>query len=141
MTEEHHAKVRALGWARRMPVAGGVRAGRRWARAHLDALGWTADAPEVADAVVLTVSELITNAHIHARSNADLVLTWDGSCLYVSVHDGSPTPPRPRAAGPDAQSGRGMALVDQLSDDWQVHGDDSGKFVTACFRVPPEAAQ
>ncbi|KDN87212.1 hypothetical protein KCH_10330 [Kitasatospora cheerisanensis KCTC 2395] len=42
---------------------------------------------------------------------------------------------------PDAQSGRGMALVDRLSDDWEVHGDDSGKFVTACFRVPPEPAE
>ncbi|QKW18358.1 ATP-binding protein [Kitasatospora sp. NA04385] len=133
--------VRALGWARRMPVSGGVRAGRRWAREHLDGLGWSTDAPETADAVVLVVSELITNAHIHAHSNADLLLTWDGSYLYVSVHDDCPTPPRPRRADLGAVSGRGMALVELLADDWQVHPDDSGKLVTVRFRGPDQPPQ
>ena len=128
--------LRAFGWARTLPVSSGVRAGRAWARRHLDELGWTEHAPETADAVVLTVSELITNAHIHARSDADLVLTWDGACLYVSVHDDSPQVPRPRAAGPDATSGRGMALVDALADDWQTRTDGRGKTVTACFHPP-----
>ncbi|GAA1078240.1 MULTISPECIES: ATP-binding protein [Kitasatospora] len=128
--------LRAMGWARTLPVSSGVRAGRAWARRHLDALGWTVHAPETADAVVLTVSELITNAHIHARSDADLVLTWDGSCLYVSVHDDSPQLPRPREAGPEATSGRGMRLVDALADAWQSRPDTRGKTVTACFHPP-----
>ena len=132
--------MKAFGWARTLPVSSGVRTGRAWGRRHLDELGWTTQAPEVADAVVLTISELITNAHIHARSDADLVLTWDGSCLYVSVHDASPEAPRPREAGPDATSGRGMALVDALADGWQVRTDRCGKTITACFHPPGHPA-
>ncbi|MED7950943.1 ATP-binding protein [Streptomyces sp. BE20] len=128
--------MRALGWARALPVSGGVRAGRIWARRHLDELGWTERAPETADAVVLTISELITNSHVHARSDAELVLTWDGSCLYVSVHDASSQEPRPREAGQDAVSGRGMALIDALADTWQTRPDERGKTVTACFHPP-----
>nr|WP_033825002.1 ATP-binding protein [Kitasatospora sp. MBT63] len=128
--------MKALGWARTLPVASGVRAGRVWARRHLDELGWTVSAPDTADAVVLTVSELVTNAHLHARSDADLVLTWDGTCLYVSVHDSSAQAPRPREAGTDATSGRGLALIDALSDGWRARTDRSGKTVTVCFRPP-----
>ncbi|MFJ4677436.1 MULTISPECIES: ATP-binding protein [unclassified Kitasatospora] len=131
--EGHDPALRAVGWARTLPVSSGVRTGRSWARRHLDELGWTARAPETADAVILTISELITNAHLHARSDANLVLTWDGSCLYVSVHDDSPRMPRPREAGSDATSGRGMALVDSLADDWQARPDGRGKTVIASF--------
>ncbi|BFV55323.1 hypothetical protein KCMC57_up04270 [Kitasatospora sp. CMC57] len=133
---EHEPILRAFGWARKFPVTGGVRNGRAWARQHLDELGWTEHAPETADAVVLIISELITNAHLHAVSDADLVLTWDGKCLYVSVHDDSPTAPRPREAAADATSGRGMALIDALADDWQTRTGRSGKTVTACFHPP-----
>ncbi|MFF1868462.1 ATP-binding protein [Streptomyces sp. CB03911] len=128
--------IRATGWARSLPIASGVRAGRQWARRHLDELGWTSTAPETADAVVLIVSELVTNAHVHAGSSADLVLTWDGTCLYVSVHDFSPEAPRPREAGSEAVSGRGMALVEALADNWQTRTGDRGKTVTACFHPP-----
>ncbi|MFD9127667.1 ATP-binding protein [Kitasatospora sp. NPDC059571] len=130
-------RLGALGWARRLPVAGGVRAGRDWARRHLDELGWTTSAPETADAVILAVSELVANAHVHARSSADLVLTWDGQCLYAAVHDSDPRlPGPPRAAGDDATSGRGLALVDALADDWQARPEREGKTVTACFHPP-----
>lgn len=51
------------------------------------------DAPEIVDAILLSVSELVTNAHVHAHSDAQLVLTWDSHCLHVSVHDSDPLPP------------------------------------------------
>src|SRR4051794_13155285 len=76
--EEMAVEIGAVGWARRFPIRGGVRAGRAWAADHLAALGWDETAPEVADAVVLAVSELLTNAHVHAHSDAGLVLAWDG---------------------------------------------------------------
>ncbi|GGV51615.1 hypothetical protein GCM10010495_81420 [Kitasatospora herbaricolor] len=128
--------MRATGWARTLPVASGVRAGRQWVRRHLEELGWTSTAPDTADAVVLIVSELVTNAHVHAGSSADLVLTWDGTCLYVSVHDSSSEAPRPREAGAEAVSGRGMALLEALADNWQTRTGDRGKTVTACFHPP-----
>ncbi|WP_030234919.1 ATP-binding protein [Streptomyces sp. NRRL S-350] len=135
------SKIRGVGWARRLPVGAGIRAGRKWAKEHLETLGWNRDAPAAADAVVLAVSELITNAHVHARSDAELVLTWDGSCLHLSVHDHSPRLPQPRAAGPDAVGGRGLALVDALADHWHTRLQGDGKTVTACFHPPVDGPE
>jgi anti-sigma regulatory factor (Ser/Thr protein kinase) len=130
------AGLQAVGWARRLPVSAGVRAGRGGARDHLESLGWLRDAPDTADSVILAVSELLTNAYVHAHSDAELVLTWDGRCLHLSVHDHSQLPPRPRAADLGALGGRGLALVDALADHWHTHLQADGKTVTACFHPP-----
>lgn len=130
--------MRATGWARSFPVSGGVRAGRRWARVHLDALGWTVHAPDTADDVLLTVSELITNAHLHAHSDAQLVLLWDRRCLHVSVHDASTELPHLRSPDPVRPNGRGLAIVDTLADSWRAHPQGGGKTITACFHAPGE---
>ncbi|WP_042366407.1 ATP-binding protein [Streptacidiphilus neutrinimicus] len=130
------AEVGAVGWARRFPVRGGIRAGRAWAGDHLSALGWDQSAPQIVDAVVLAVSELLTNAHVHARSDAELVLTWDGQCLHLSVHDHDPGLPRPRESGPEELGGRGLALVEAVADHWHTSPEPDGKTVTACFHPP-----
>lgn len=132
-------ELRAVGWAHAFPVANGVRAARVWTAGHLASLDWARDAPDTVHSVLLAVSELVTNAHVHAASTAHLVLTWDGRCLHVSVADADPTPPRPREAGERATSGRGMGIVDALADAWEVHPGDHRKTITACFR-PPEGA-
>ncbi|MFJ8043337.1 ATP-binding protein [Kitasatospora sp. NPDC096147] len=128
--------MRATGWARSFPVSGGVRAGRRWTGEHLRALGWTEHAPDTADSVLLAVSELITNAHRHAGSDASLVLTWDGRSLEVSVHDSSPVLPVVRAPDATATGGRGIGIVAALADDWRTHPQSDGKTVTATFTPP-----
>ena len=128
--------VQSVGWARKLPVRVGVRAGRAWARERLEALRWDRDAPETADAVVLAVSELLTNAYLHARSDAELVLTWDGRCLHLSVHDHSRLPPRLREVGAEALGGRGLALVDALADHWHTRPEGDGKSITAGFHPP-----
>ncbi|MEU4098082.1 ATP-binding protein [Streptomyces sp. NPDC026673] len=125
--------MKAVGWARSFPVSGGVRAGRRWAREHLASLDWTEDAPDTVDDVLLTVSELVTNAHIHAHSDADLVLTWDGRCLHVSVHDADDEVPAPRAPDDSATGGRGLALVHAVADHCHARSQTKGKTITACF--------
>lgn len=130
------ASLRAVGWAQTFPIADGVREGRQWARRHLDSLGWTHEAPETVDAVLLTVSELITNAHRHAHSSAQLVLTWDSRCLHVSVHDSGAGSPVPRTPDTTSTGGRGLALIDAVSDDWTAHSTRHGKTVTACFTLP-----
>ncbi|WP_406193518.1 ATP-binding protein [Kitasatospora sp. NBC_01560] len=128
--------MRATGWARTFPISGGVRAGRQWAREHLEALGWTSRAPDTADDVLLTVSELITNAHVHAHSNAQVVLLWDRRCLHVSVHDASTEVPLPRPQSDVRTGGRGLAIVDSLADSWRSHPQAGGKTITACFHAP-----
>ncbi|MHA6765366.1 ATP-binding protein [Streptacidiphilus sp. PAMC 29251] len=130
------SSIKATGWARSFPVESGVQAGRRWALSHLETLGWTVAAPETVDDVLLTVSELITNAHVHAHSNAQVVLTWDRTCLHVSVSDSSTDLPAPRAADDESTSGRGMVIVDALADRWEAHTRSNGKTISACFRPP-----
>ncbi|GGV73125.1 ATP-binding protein [Streptomyces griseoloalbus] len=132
----NESSVRAVGWARSLPMDRGVKAARDWAREHLDTLGWTTTAPETANSVLLTVSELVTNAHVHARSNAQLTMTWDDRCLHISVHDTSATLPAPREPSTERVGGRGMFLVDALADAWEARPCPHGKTVTACFRVP-----
>ncbi|NED77667.1 ATP-binding protein [Streptomyces sp. SID9944] len=126
--------LRAVGWARSLPLDSEVKAARDWARGHLEALGWTRTAPETVDAVLLTVSELVTNAHRHAHSSAQLILTWDNRCLHIAVHDASSEVPAPRAPDTERLGGRGMLLVDALADSWETRRCPHGKTVVACFR-------
>lgn len=111
-----------------------------WTRAHLAALGWDRAAPDLVDSVVLSVCELVTNAHLHARSTAQLILTWDEECLHVTVHDASTRLPERRQASDSAPGGRGLLLVDALADRWQALRCSRGKDVTACFQ-PPRTGQ
>ncbi|MEV7417581.1 ATP-binding protein [Streptomyces sp. NPDC089919] len=129
-------KLQAVGWARSFPVRKGARAAREWTSWHLSALPWTRQAPDTVHSVLLTVSELVTNAHLHAASTAQLVLTWDGGCLHVSVADADPRLPMPREADRMATSGRGLGIVAALADSWDVHAWHGGKAITACFRPP-----
>ncbi|MFE9247975.1 ATP-binding protein [Streptomyces sp. NPDC007088] len=137
MTDD--SSLKAVGWARSLPVSSGVKAARDWTREHLETLGWSRTDPDTADSVLLAVSELVTNAHRHAGSTAQLVLTWDSECLHVTVHDESPALPEPREASEDALGGRGMFLVDALAETWAAYPCPRGKEVTACFR--PSQAQ
>ncbi|GHF30878.1 ATP-binding protein [Streptomyces griseoluteus] len=128
------SSLRAVGWARSLPVSNGVKVARDWTRDHLETLDWARSAPDTVDAVLLTVSELVTNAHVHARATAQLVLTWDSECLHVTVHDASPELPEQRRPTTGATGGRGMLLVDALADSWGAYPCPRGKEVTACFR-------
>ncbi|MFJ4963849.1 hypothetical protein EES43_28555 [Streptomyces sp. ADI96-02] len=132
--------MRAVGWAQSFPVSRGVRACRQWTRERLESLEWAGQSPETVDAVLLSVSELVTNAHVHAHSEAQLVLTWDSHCLHVSVHDSDPLPPDQKAEDLTTTGGRGLAIVDALADSWHTHPQRTGKTVTACF-VPPVAPE
>ncbi|MFJ9912725.1 ATP-binding protein [Actinacidiphila glaucinigra] len=128
--------LKAVGWARSFPAAGGARAGRHWTREHLATLGWTADAPGTVDDVLFTVSELVTNAHVHAHTSADLVLTWDGSRLHVSVHDRDDEVPVARLPEWSATGGRGLLLVNAVADHCHARTQARGKTITACFTPP-----
>jgi anti-sigma regulatory factor (Ser/Thr protein kinase) len=84
----------------------------------------------VLDEAALLVSELVTNAIRHGSPP----LTTEVECvgtqgMQVRVSDGNPAVPAVRAATPDAESGRGTALVDLLSDAWGVEPMDHGKAV------------
>ncbi len=75
----------------------------------------------VVDEAELLVSELVTNAVLHGAPPITMRVECDGSNgLRVSVTDNNPQPAQVRQAGPADESGRGMRLVDVISDDWGV---------------------
>jgi len=112
---------------------------------HLAAYGHEAFS-EGADAALLVVSELVTNAVRHGpvlEREVEIAVTVlsAGACL-VEVRDESTTVPRPRAAS-DGQagyeeSGRGLHLVEALAEAWGVarHRDGRGKTVWALLPSP-----
>jgi anti-sigma regulatory factor (Ser/Thr protein kinase) len=77
----------------------------------------------------LLVSELVTNAVLHARSATRVTIERDGATLRFSVYDSSATRPRLRAYGPEAVTGRGLLLVDRIARRWGVEPDGDGKCV------------
>jgi anti-sigma regulatory factor (Ser/Thr protein kinase) len=82
----------------------------------------------------VVVSELATNAVVHAKSLFSLAVRFEDSTVRISVGDGSPVPPIVRDAGPTAGFGRGMRLVDTLCSDWGVDLAGGGKVVWAELR-------
>ncbi len=88
-----------------------------------------ADREDLVDNALLLVTEVVTNALLHAGTSIDLsaVLGEDG--LRVVVADGSPHLPVRRRYGPSAGTGRGLMILDQLVDDWGVEQRDFGKAV------------
>jgi anti-sigma regulatory factor (Ser/Thr protein kinase) len=74
------------------------------------------------DAAELLVSELVTNAVVHAHSRARVVIVTGGdrTDVRIEVHDDAREPPHIGGFDPDALSGRGLALVDAMSDRWGV---------------------
>ena len=87
-------------------------------------------APRVVDDAELLTSELVTNAVLHARSDATLEIEGDAERFRVTVGDESPGEPRMRTYGPDSVTGRGLMLVDRLAREWGVeHNGRPGKRV------------
>jgi hypothetical protein len=118
------------------PIPESARAARRFAHATL--IAWRLD--RLADDLDLVVSELITNALLHARTGprpagADIMLELEqcGDTLTCRVADGSALPPAKEEASATAESGRGLLLVESLSSAWGWHHGASGKFVWAEF--------
>lgn len=88
---------------------------------------WHLSGLEFAAAQALT--EIATNAVIHARTDFSVVIEWDDEVLRVCVHDHSPRLPMPRSYGVDATTGRGLAMVARLCRSWGVESTDDGKQV------------
>ncbi|MFE1403395.1 SpoIIE family protein phosphatase [Streptomyces sp. NPDC058770] len=92
-----------------------------------------------ADEVELAADELMTNALIHTDGGAIVtirVLTGPERRLRIDVEDRSSALPRRRDAGETGVSGRGLMLVDRLTDLWGVESRGTGKCVWCEFVIP-----
>ncbi|MCL8016439.1 ATP-binding protein [Streptomyces sp. AS02] len=115
-------QVRRLDFAGQSGV---VPLARDFARQALYAWGWlpaaTADQRAAAEDVLLVVSELVTNACLHAEGPAEMAIACDNKVIRVEVSDrgtGQPAPRTPHRAG--RPGGHGMFIVQRLCLDWGV---------------------
>ncbi len=95
----------------------------------------TADAPPaVREAIVLMVSELATNAIVHAGGGFAVRVERDGSIIHVTVTDAGVGTPVVQHPDDHEPHGRGLRIVDELSDEWGAEDtDDHGTSVW--FRI------
>ncbi|MCP3820514.1 ATP-binding protein [Streptomyces sp. A3M-1-3] len=132
--------------ARRLALDGAsgiVPLARDFARQALYDWGWlpapNADRRAAAEDVLLVVSELVTNACLHAEGPEELRISSDGKVLRLEVTDrgaGKPAPRLPHRAG--RPGGHGMFIVQRLCLDWGVlrRADAIGKTVWAELAAP-----
>jgi anti-sigma regulatory factor (Ser/Thr protein kinase) len=98
-----------------------VRIARSWAAARLDGVDL--------DVAKLLVTELATNAVLHARTGFTVRIHVDDECVRVSVTDADPSIPSATTPAPGDSGGRGLFLVNQLAARWGIDPDPPGKTV------------
>ncbi|MFD4987403.1 ATP-binding protein [Streptomyces sp. NPDC058374] len=110
-----------------------VAGARRMTASHLRL--WHVSESLTAD-VVVTVSELVTNAIQHGYGDIKLRVQCNADCLLVEVSDHNPAPARMRPVHDEDTRGRGLHMIDQLAQEWGV---SNGGFTTwAAFGFPVE---
>jgi anti-sigma regulatory factor (Ser/Thr protein kinase) len=99
------------------------RAARAWTREVL-----TADFPVDVDSIALVVSELTTNAVVHAKSSFDVTISAGDHAVRVEVNDASSEAPVRTAHG------MGLRVTDDVASSWGWHPTGTGK--TVWFEMP-----
>lgn len=107
------------------PVPASVPEARRLVRDMLVSVG----REDLEDTASLLVSEIVTNALLHAGTPIEVAARLEGRQLRVEVGDGSLHLPVPRRYASTAGTGRGLLMVEQLVDDWGVLRHPDGKTV------------
>ncbi|WNI19886.1 ATP-binding protein [Actinacidiphila sp. ITFR-21] len=92
------------------------------------------------DAASTGISELLANVHRHARPDkrCAVKLSLAPDRLLVAVTDHDPRLPHLGPMEPSATTGRGLAMVEAMSDSWgtDLLPDDAGKVVWFVLRTP-----
>jgi two-component sensor histidine kinase len=92
---------------------------------------------DIRDSVALMVSELATNALVHATGGFEVVVDRSDHEVFVSISDRGEGTPVLQAPPSSEPHGRGLRIVDTLSDGWGISplsdGGRHGK--TVWFRM------
>jgi anti-sigma regulatory factor (Ser/Thr protein kinase) len=119
------------------PEESDVRLARQFLAAHCERWGCR----DLLEDGRLVVSELVTNAVIHAGRRCELAIAFRGGWLRVEVRDRGPGGPEVQAAHERSEHGRGLVLVSAVTEAWGVEPlADGGKVVWAEMRAGPEPA-
>jgi anti-sigma regulatory factor (Ser/Thr protein kinase) len=86
--------------------------------------GWD-NVPDVNDAALL-LSELVTNAALHAKTDIVVRVELNADYLRLSVTDGSPRQPVVRHYSDQSTTGRGLALVSAMALRWGINANPDG---------------
>jgi len=96
---------------------------------------------DLIDSSELLVSELVTNAIKYANGEVMLRLILEPDRLVCEVHDSSPALPRVLQVDKDAENGRGLHVVSQMSSRWGARRTTGGKVVWCEQLVPEEVKE
>lgn len=108
------------------PEPASARAARHFTR---DAMRRWGCGEDESDTVLLLLSEVVSNAILHARTELEVSVAVRPRRVRVEVVDGDTGPIRRRTSTEDAQSGRGTELVEALAEAWGTDRLTSGKRV------------
>jgi two-component sensor histidine kinase len=88
---------------------------------------------DLVEAVRVVIAELASNAVHHAKTAYTVTVREDREgAVTVTVHDDSPEQPELRPFDPNAARGRGLQIVDGLTERWGTRADPGdGKTVWA----------
>jgi anti-sigma regulatory factor (Ser/Thr protein kinase) len=94
---------------------------------------------EIADDAAVIMSELISNALLHARPlpSGDIRAAWsrDHDLIHLAVSDGGAmTEPHRTRMTLSSLGGRGLSIVEALADGWGVRHEKDGTTVWATLR-------
>jgi anti-sigma regulatory factor (Ser/Thr protein kinase) len=98
-----------------------------------DVLGEGGVESTVVELAVLLVSELVTNATVHARSKIRVTVHVDTHWVRIEVDDEGSGRPVLRSTSPTQIKGRGLSVVDRLSTDWGT--DEHEDYKTVWFEI------
>jgi anti-sigma regulatory factor (Ser/Thr protein kinase) len=107
--------------------------------------GWAVDEKTTED-IALVVTELVTNAIIHARASRIVVDVSRGTGgIETSVTDDGAGSVRLARPEPTSVTGRGIHILDQLFPGWEmetseVEGHKTIRFEVAASRLPGEGS-
>lgn len=98
---------------------------------------WRCD--DILETVEIAVSELVTNALLHAHSKVDVTVSLRSQDVRVDVVDRGSGEPRLRNPAKEEVSGRGLFIVESLTTSWGV--DEGPGWKSVWFVVPrPDVA-
>lgn len=119
------------------PMPESVRAARDWAREQLS--DWKVGGGDE-HTIVTGISELITNAVLHAGTESHLTMDLDTGIVAVTVADsGNRGEPLLTGADTMAVRGRGLSLVKAIADAFGAHRTSAG--TTVWFEVAVELVE
>jgi PAS domain S-box-containing protein len=99
------------------------------ARAEVRALLTGSGREDLLESAVLLVSEIVTNALLHAGTDIGVRGRIGDHGIRIDVTDGGPHLPSRRRYAPTAGTGRGLLMLEAMVDDWGVTRNRHGKTV------------